>query len=29
LLKGKLAGISKGKIEIEYKMSFPEIKKGR
>jgi len=29
LLKGKLAGISKGKIEIEYKMSFPEMKKGR
>jgi len=29
LLKGKLAGISKGKVKIEYKMSFPEMKKGR
>lgn len=29
LLKGKLAGISKGKIKIEYKMRFPEMKKGR
>lgn len=29
LLKGKLANISKGKIEVEYKMRFPALKKGR
>ena len=29
LLKGKLSGISKGKIKIDYKMRFPEMKKGR
>ncbi len=29
LLKGKLANISKGKIKIDYKMRFPEMKKGR
>ncbi|MDX1721453.1 MAG: peptide deformylase, partial [Salegentibacter mishustinae] len=29
LLKGKLASISKGKIKIDYKMRFPEMKKGR
>lgn len=29
LLKGKLSNISKGKIDIEYKMRFPEMKKGR
>lgn len=29
LIKGKLNNISKGKIAIEYKMRFPEMKKGR
>ncbi len=29
LLKGRLANISKGKIKVDYRMSFPEIKKGR
>lgn len=29
LIKGKLANISKGKIRIDYKMRFPEMKKGR
>ncbi|WP_029037813.1 peptide deformylase [Salinimicrobium xinjiangense] len=29
LIKGKLANISKGKIEVEYRMKFPELKKGR
>lgn len=29
LLKGKLNNISKGKIAIDYKMRFPEMKKGR
>ena len=29
LIKGKLANISKGKIDVEYKMRFPNIKKGR
>lgn len=29
LIKGKLANISKGKIKIDYKMRFPEMKKGR
>jgi peptide deformylase len=29
LLKGKLANISKGKIEVEYKMRFPDLKKVR
>ncbi|NER10755.1 peptide deformylase [Muriicola jejuensis] len=29
LLKGKLANISKGKIEVDYKMRFPLLKKGR
>ena len=29
LIKGKLANISKGKIEAEYRMRFPLVKKGR
>jgi peptide deformylase len=29
LLKGKLANISKGKIKVEYRMRFPNIKKAR
>lgn len=29
LLKGRLANISKGKIKVEYRMRFPNIKKGR
>lgn len=29
LLKGRLANISKGKINIDYRMRFPEMKKGR
>lgn len=29
LLKGKLASISKGKVKVDYKMRFPEAKKGR
>lgn len=29
LLKSKLSNISKGKIKVEYKMRFPEVKKGR
>ncbi len=29
LLKGRLSNISKGKIEVDYKMRFPNIKKGR
>ena len=29
LLKGRLTNISKGKIEVDYKMRFPAIKKGR
>lgn len=29
LIKGKLANISKGKIQIDYRMKFPELKKGR
>ncbi|MDT0688467.1 peptide deformylase [Salegentibacter sp. F188] len=29
LIKSKLGNISKGKISIEYKMRFPEMKKGR
>ncbi len=29
LLKGKLANISKGKVSVDYKMRFPEAKKGR
>ncbi len=29
LLKGKLANISKGKIEVDYKMRFPDLKKVR
>ncbi|MGY5847465.1 peptide deformylase [Salegentibacter sp. HM20] len=29
LIKGKLANISKGKINVEYKMRFPAMKKGR
>lgn len=29
LLKGKLSNISKGKIEVDYKMRFPAVKKGR
>ncbi len=29
LIKGKLSNISKGKINVDYKMRFPEAKKGR
>ena len=29
LLKGRLTNISKGKIDIDYRMRFPKIKKGR
>ncbi|QLG46332.1 peptide deformylase [Costertonia aggregata] len=29
LLKGRLANISKGKIRVDYRMKFPNIKKGR
>ena len=29
LIKGKLANISKGKIQVDYRMKFPELKKGR
>ena len=29
LLKGKLSNISKGKINADYRMRFPEMKKGR
>ncbi|NJW51638.1 peptide deformylase [Salinimicrobium oceani] len=29
LIKGKLSNISKGKINVEYRMRFPEVKKGR
>ncbi|MCM4154553.1 peptide deformylase [Gramella sp. AN32] len=29
LIKGKLANISKGKIDVDYKMRFPNMKKGR
>ncbi len=29
LIKGKLANISKGKISVEYRMRFPELKKAR
>ncbi|NNE01908.1 MAG: peptide deformylase [Eudoraea sp.] len=29
LLKGKLSNIAKGKIEVDYKMRFPLLKKGR
>ncbi|MCX2678555.1 peptide deformylase [Galbibacter sp. EGI 63066] len=29
LLKGKLTNISKGKIKVDYKMRFPDAKKGR
>lgn len=29
LIKGKLANIAKGKISVDYRMRFPEIKKGR
>lgn len=29
LLKGRLANISKGKIEVDYRMRFPEMKKAR
>lgn len=29
LIKGKLSNISKGKINCEYRMKFPEVKKGR
>ncbi|MEN8799980.1 MAG: peptide deformylase [Flavobacteriaceae bacterium] len=29
LLKGKLTNISKGNIEVDYKMKFPAVKKGR
>lgn len=29
LIKGKLTNISKGKIQVDYRMRFPELKKGR
>ncbi len=29
LIKGRLSNISKGKIKVEYRMRFPEMKKGR
>ena len=29
MLKGKLSGISKGKIDVEYRMRFPNVKKAR
>ena len=29
LIKGKLANISKGKIDVDYRMRFPAVKKGR
>lgn len=29
LLKGRLSNISKGKIRVDYRMRFPELKKGR
>lgn len=29
LLKGRLSNISKGKIKVDYRMRFPEMKKGR
>ena len=29
LIKGKLTNIAKGKIQVEYRMKFPELKKGR
>ena len=29
LIKGKLKNISKGKINVDYRMRFPEVKKGR
>jgi peptide deformylase len=29
LIKGKLTSISKGKIQVDYRMKFPELKKGR
>lgn len=29
LIKGKLSNISKGKINVDYRMKFPELKKGR
>ena len=29
ILKGRLSNISKGKISAEYRMRFPEMKKGR
>ena len=29
LIKGKLAGISNGKVDVEYRMKFPNVKKGR
>lgn len=29
LLKGKLSNISKGKIDVEYRMRFPDVKKAR
>ena len=29
LIKGKLASISKGKIDVDYRMAFPKMKKGR
>lgn len=29
LIKGKLSNISKGKISVDYRMKFPELKKGR
>ncbi|CEN44020.1 hypothetical protein CCAN2_1210009 [Capnocytophaga canimorsus] len=29
LLKGKLANISKGKVNVDYRMRFPEAKKNK
>ncbi|HET8753176.1 MAG TPA: peptide deformylase, partial [Salinimicrobium sp.] len=29
LIKGKLANIAKGKIKVDYRMRFPEMKKAR
>ena len=29
LLKGRLADISKGKVDVDYRMLFPQVKKGR
>jgi len=29
LIKGKLNNISKGKVDVDYRMKFPNLKKGR